>query len=135
MSENASEPARRGGREFGCLILVFVAILLIVFLTLLFWRSLWWEEEGAPLPRGTRLEGQMSPSARAAVSIRDHQPKTTFGTPGGGDPPHVVSRRGTGGWREDASSGPLRAIRMTLPEQAAYDWRTRGRAAPAKGAT
>ena len=33
-----------------------MVLLIVVALILLFVRSLWWEEEGAPVPRGTRLE-------------------------------------------------------------------------------
>ena len=40
-------------RHYGCLVLVFILLLLVLIAVALFWRSAWWTEAGAPVPRGT----------------------------------------------------------------------------------
>lgn len=37
----------------GCLILAIIMFLMLLLAVALFWRSAWWVDSGAPLPRGT----------------------------------------------------------------------------------
>lgn len=59
----------------GCMPIVIalgvVLLLLIILAIALFWRSAWWEESGAPIPRGTERILPDLPSApdRARVLV------------------------------------------------------------------
>lgn len=46
-------PRKRGSWRPGCLLLVLIALLVLIIALIVLWRSVWWVESGAPLPRGT----------------------------------------------------------------------------------
>lgn len=52
---DARPSTERRSRSVGCLLLAVLLLLLLVALIALFWRSAWWVESGAPLPRGTSV--------------------------------------------------------------------------------
>ena len=52
---DARPSTERRSRSLGCLLLAALLLLLLLVLIALFWRSAWWVESGAPLPRGTSV--------------------------------------------------------------------------------
>ena len=52
---NEPEPTERRMRGYGCLIIALVLLVFLLLIVALVWRSAWWTEAGAPVPRGTQL--------------------------------------------------------------------------------
>lgn len=53
--DRSIRPSESRMRGYGCIIIAFVLLFLLLLLGALFWRSAWWSEAGAPVPRGTEL--------------------------------------------------------------------------------
>jgi hypothetical protein len=77
-----SDPSVRhsdtNGGRLGCLPLVLgiglVLLLVIILAVALFWRSIWWKESGAPVPRGTERVLPESPQTLITVDwSREHR--------------------------------------------------------------
>ena len=70
MSHQIDEQQRAGCGPIVIAVCVLL-LLLILFAIALFWRSAWWKESGAPVPRGTEL---IAPELPKVDHARPRQP-------------------------------------------------------------